>query len=295
MMRASSLRTFRLSAARAARGRTEEKRVYDSSPFLPAKVPASRIKPSIRRELNALDDELSEVKMNLVKMQNLEINKMINREIEIHCHTVSKESSREQQQGTIEEMKYFYFWTVENHFFGLLENSSQLKDVDYAKYPLKALDEFDSIQDRVSYLSHNYQYNRTLIKARWNHSEGSSSFFGAYFDNILIRISSIWISQKSGMIFLHFCPTLRISLLLQISIESSQICSVLSEAKSEPNVPSFISKDAHIFLIKVPLSKTSDLKFYARVKSDDIGDRENRDVWRLNPVTSVICDSIHPE
>ena len=71
---------------------------------------------------------------------------MINREIEKHCDTVAKESSREKPQGTVDDMKYFYFWTVESHFFGLLENSSQLKDVDYAKYPLKALDEFDSIQ-----------------------------------------------------------------------------------------------------------------------------------------------------
>ena len=48
MMRASSLRTFRLSALRAARGRTEEKRSYESSPFLPAKVPGKATVTSAR-------------------------------------------------------------------------------------------------------------------------------------------------------------------------------------------------------------------------------------------------------
>jgi len=285
----------------AARGRIEENRVYETTPFLPAKIQASRIKPAIRKELNQLDKELSEVKMNIVKMENLGINEMLNRELQIHCGTVLKEKEPDSTKTVdssfepIEDIKYFYFWTVEGHFFALLETCNQIKEADCSKYPLPGLDEFDGVQERISHTLNNYQYNRAIMRAKWNYqTDANSTFFGSYFDNILIRISSIWISQASGIIFLHFCPTFRISLVLQLSIESSQICSVLADGEPDHPTP-FISNNKNIFLIKVPLSKTSDLKFYAKVKSDVIGEEYHRDVWRLNPVTSVIVDSVHPD
>ena len=37
------------------------------------------------------------------------------------------------------------------------------------------------------------------------------------------------------------------------------------------------------------------IRFYATVKSDDIGEEYHRDVWRKNPVTSVIVDTVHPK
>ena len=156
------------------------------------------------------------------------------------------------------------------------------------------MEEFDGIQDRLGYAANSYRYSHTVIKAKWkqNDNDYNKTFFGTYFDNILIRISSIWISRTSGMIFVHFCPTFRISLVLQLSTESSKICSVETE---NAETPSFLAHDKNIFLISVPISKTSDLKLYANVKSDDIGDIGHREKWRQNPVTSVIVNTVHPD
>lgn len=297
-----SRRSFAISACYAARGRIEETPVYGSNPYLSIKLKVPRIKPSVRKELNDLDKELAEVKMNMVKMQNLEINEMLNRELLIHCRSVEAVEEKECESKTpvpfepIEDLKYFYFWTVEGHFFALLESANQIHD-ECTKYSLRDLDEFDGIQERIGYSMNNLQYSQTIIKAKWNHNDYNSTFFGSYFDNILVRITSIWISKSSGMIFFHFCPTFRISLVLQLSIESSNICSVLHSLtdSDQPTVPSFLSKHENTFLIKVPLSQTTNLKLYANVKSDDIGEGYHRDVWRKNPVTSVIVDTVHPE
>lgn len=294
-----------MSTSSAGRGRFEIKKpVYADNPYLPSKIAEStRMKPSVRKELKDLDKELDDIKMTLANLQNLEINKMLSRELEIHCRTVEEKENPETVEKSVtpvpfnpvDDMAYFYFWTVEGHFFGLLENANQIRDDECTKYALRGIEEFDGIQDRIGYCANNYRYSQTVIKAKWKQNEPdfNKTFFGTYFDNILIRISSIWISQTSGMIFVHFCPTFRISLVLQLSIESSQVCSV--ETDESGNVPSFLSKDKNIFLIKIPMSTTSDLKLYANVKSDDIGDIDHREKWRKNPVTSVIVNTVHPD
>ena len=72
-----------------------------------------------------------------------------------------------------------------------------------------------------------------MVTAKWNH-ENEEFNFVKYFENMLIQVSSIWIAEKSGSIFVHFCPTFRISLVLQLSFESSKICEI--ENQSERNV-----------------------------------------------------------
>ena len=72
-----------------------------------------------------------------------------------------------------------------------------------------------------------------MVTAKWNH-ENEGFNFVKYFENMLIQVSSIWIAEKSGSIFVHFCPTFRISLVLQLSFESSKICEI--ENQSERNV-----------------------------------------------------------
>lgn len=299
-----SRRALLTSLSHRARGGVDDKPVYASSPYLPAKIKASRITPAHRKELQELDKELEEVKMNLVKMQNLEINNMLNRELQNHFKTIRDEDYEVEKKHTemakgfepIEEMSYFYFWTFERHFFGLLESTNQLPEC--AQYALRDVEDFEDVQSRVSHTVNNYRYSRSLVRATWNYTDGEQNFFGSHFENIFIRITSIWISKSSGMVFLHFCPTFRISLVLQLSVESSQICSVLNsptDASEDLPVPSWIQKSKNLFLIKVPLSSTSNLRFYATVKSDDIGEEYHRDVWRKNPVTSVIVDTVHPK
>ena len=99
----------------------------------------------------------------------------------------------------------------------------------------------------------------------------NTPFFGSYFDNIFVRVTSIWISDKCGSLFVHFCPTFRISLVLQISHEASSICQVSSgdqefkcNDNQNQNLPSFISK-RDVYLIKVPLTKSTYLRLYAHV------------------------------
>ena len=98
-------------------------------------------------------------------------------------------------------------------------------------------------------------------------SDQSTPFFGSYFDNVMIRVTSIWISSQCGSLFVHFCPTFRISLVLQITHEASSICQVSSgdqEFNQNQNLPSFISNQ-DVYLIKVPLTKSSYLSLYAHV------------------------------
>lgn len=311
MIKLALKRNFALSLRRSARGTSEEKAVYASNPYLPAKRASARITPAHRKQVQEWDKELELIQqmdlMNL-NIQNLEISKMLNRELEGYCtKIITEEKSQEQiileeKNAFEEDLKYFYFWTVEGHFFGLLDSVSNFRDA-CTEYSLNDEDD-PGFQSQISAKMNHYRYTSKVIRAKWNLDEntligGEDTFFGKHFENILIRISSIWIAKNGGMIFFHFVPTFRMSLILQLSVESSQICSVLQshptnqEDQLDHNLPSYLSANQNLYLIKVPLSKTSNLKLYAQVKSDDIGEEEHRNLWRKNPVTSTIVDSVY--
>jgi len=78
------------------------------------------MKPSIRKELREMDKELDDIKMTMAKLQNLEINKMLNRELQIHCRTVEEEPAKKEptELCPVGDLTYLYFWTVQGHWFG---------------------------------------------------------------------------------------------------------------------------------------------------------------------------------
>lgn len=174
-----------------------------------------------------------------------------------------------------DEARSLYFWTVEERFFALLESQSAINE-NCHQYQLTGGSQ--SFANKCAYSS-------SIVRARFNykgtvrHSFSSAEhildqntpFFGSYFDNIFVRVTSIWISDKCGSLFVHFCPTFRISLVLQITREASSICQVSSgdqefkcNDNQNQNLPSFISKQ-DVYLIKVPLTKSTYLRLYAHV------------------------------
>lgn len=56
-------------------------------------------------------------------------------------------------------------------------------------------------------------------------------------------------------------------------------------------LPSYLNQKKDIFLIKIPFQNTY-LRLYANIKSENIGADEK--IWRRNPLTREIVDSVHP-
>jgi len=275
------------------RGQQEQKKpVYENNPFLPSKITApTRLTKIMRRELSQLDNELDSVKMEIAKMQNVQISNMMNREIRRHAQNIKDESTEYSNKElklteVVLDFKYFYFWTYQGYFFGLVESANQIKE-NCSKYSLTVENDLNGPKEHLEYRINKTRYSQKMVSAKWNH-ENEGFNFVKYFENMLIQVSSIWIAEKSGSIFVHFCPTFRISLVLQLSFESSKICEI--ENQSESVLPSYLNQKKDIFLIKVPFQNTY-LRLYANIKSENIGADTN--IWHQNPLTREIADSVH--
>jgi len=283
-------RRFAVSSAVLARGRIDKTPVYANNPFLPAKkIDSGRITPAKREELNQWSAEVDKIELKMAQLQAVEVAQLLNKEIS-RCASFEQKESKTQKELKLaaDQARSLYFWTVEEHFFGLLESQSAINE-NCHQYQLTG-------GSRESF-ANKCAYSSSIVKARLNYKDQNTPFFGSYFENIFVRVTSIWISDKCGSLFVHFCPTFRISLVLQITHEASSICQVSSgdqefkcNDNQNQNLPSFISKQ-DVYLIKVPLTKSTFLRLYAHVGKDDI-EQDQHCIWRSNPVTHSILTSI---
>lgn len=287
MLKIVAKRRFAVSSGVLARGRIEKTPVYTNNPFLPAKkIESGRITPAKREELNQWSAEVDKIELKMAQLQAVEVAQLLNKEIS-RCGSLEQKETRLKTQKEHKlaavEARSLYFWTVEEHFFALLESKSAIKESCH-QYQLTGGSQ--SFADKCAYSS-------SIVRARFNYKDQNTPFFGSYFDNIFVRVTSIWISDKCGSLFVHFCPTFRISLVLQITHEASSICQVSSgskECNQNQNLPSFIS-NRDVYLIKVPLTKSTYLRLYAHVRKDDI-EQDQHCIWQSNPVTHSILTSI---
>jgi len=277
-------RRFALSSEVFVRGRIEKTPIYANNPFLPAKkIESSRIIPAKREELNQWSAEVDKIELKMAQLQAVEVAQLLNKEIRRCASFEPRLKSQKEIKLAADEARSLYFWTVEEHFFALLESQTAINEKCH-QYQLTGGSQ--SFANKCAYSS-------SVVRARLNYKDQNTPFFGSYFDNIFIRVTSIWISDKCGSLFVHFCPTFRISLVLQITHEASSTCQVSSgskECNQNQNLPSFISKQ-DVYLIKVPLTKSTYLRLYAHVRKDDI-EQDQHCIWQSNPVTHSILTSI---
>ena len=109
----------------------------------------------MRRELSQLDNELDSVKMEIAKMQNVQISNMINREIRRHAQNIKDETTEDtNKEFTLTEVvldfKYFYFWTYQGYFFGLVESANQIKE-NCSKYSLTVENDLNGPKEHLEY------------------------------------------------------------------------------------------------------------------------------------------------
>lgn len=288
MLKIVAKRRFAVSSAVFARGRVEKTPIYANNPFLPAKkFDSGRITPAKREELNQWSAEVDKIELKMAQLQAVEVAQLLNKEISRCASFEPRLKTQKELKLAADEARSLYFWTVENHFFALLESQSAINESCH-QYQLTGGSQ--SFANKCAYSS-------SIVRARFNYKDQNTPFFGNYFDNIFVRVTSIWISDKCGSLFVHFCPTFRISLVLQITHEASSICQVSSgdqefewNDNQNQNLPSFISKQ-DVYLIKVPLTKSTYLRLYAHVRKDDI-EQDQHCIWQSNPVTHSILTSI---
>jgi len=288
MLKYVAKRRFALSTAVLARGRIEKTPVYVDNPFLPAKKTYSnRITPANREQLNQWSAEVDKIELKMAKLQAVEVAQLLNKEIRRSAGLANvdraKISTEKELKLAAEKSRSLYFWSLEKHFFALLESKSSITE-NCHQYQLTGGNQS---------FANKYSYSSSIVKARFNYKDQSTPFFGNYFDNVFIRVTSFWISDKCGSLFVHFCPTFRISLVLQITREASSICQVSSgdqDCVQNQNLPSFISKQ-DVYLIKVPLTKSTYLRLYAHVRKDDI-EQDQHSIWQSNAVTHSILTYI---
>ena len=109
----------------------------------------------MRRELSQLDNELDSVKMEIAKMQNVQISNMMNREIRRHAQNIKDETTEDTNKEfklteVVLDFKYFYFWTYQGYFFGLVESANQIKE-NCSKYSLTVENDLNGPKEHLEY------------------------------------------------------------------------------------------------------------------------------------------------
>ena len=122
--------------------------------LVPTRLP-TRVPKTMRRDLRQLDSELDSVKMEIAKMQNVQISNMMNRELRLYAQNIKDDAAdaRMKQLKMTEvvlEFKYFYFWTYQGYFFGLVESANQIKE-NCNKYALTVVNDLQGPKEHLEY------------------------------------------------------------------------------------------------------------------------------------------------
>jgi len=257
------------------------------NPILPSKLvksglPARIQQYELRKEFESLERQVEHTKLELSRLESIQIKSLLDDEI--------RRTDQENDYND-EDFVYFYFWNIEDIFFGLLVNNNENMDMlssnKYQNYhfPVESQAGTDNLIGRFSRGRNEWRYRKRMMLAENN----QDNFQLPHFENTFIPIECVSINVSSGTIFVHFYKSKIFSLILQLSVESSNLCDVSISEECNGNVPTFIRTVHNTFLIKVPFSNQHYLKLFFQLDRNAL-EEDDRLIWKMNPVTSRIID-----
>jgi len=270
------------SVVKNGRGKVNETNNLPSK-YISVRVPA-RIETALesRKQMEDIERQADLLKLELARLETLRIKKLLDEELQKTFDLSGSSSEGQSDHLKQEDFVYFYCWTIEEHFFGLIQNSIQNETILSGHQRFYLGQPNIKLGGRLSKIRNDWYYRRNMVicekqmdKIKLNNLE-----------NTFIPVEWISINVTSGMIFLHFYKSISFSLILQLSVESSNLCNVENTRESqEGSLPNFIKSADNTFLIKVPFSNSHYLKLFCHLSYSDLNSDDVR-LWRLNPVTS---------
>jgi len=270
------------SVVRNGRGKVNEtNNINLPSKYISVRVPA-RIETALeaRKQMEDIERQADLLKLELSRLETLRIKKLLDEELQKTFQNPEDEAGGHLKQ---EDFVYFYCWTIEEHFFGLIQNLIQNETILSQGHQRFYLGQPDiKLGGRLSKIRNDWYYRRNMVICEQQMDQIKLS----NLENTFIPVEWISINVTSGMIFLHFYKSISFSLILQLSVESSNLCNVENTRESqEGSLPNFIKSADNTFLIKVPFSNSHYLKLFCHLSYSDLNSDDVR-LWRLNPVTS---------